>query len=386
LITQYKPTEKDANIISDITTHISNSLEGWYGAGTTLESWNPQILSYRNSFMLRYPITTAQTRNILVKIRRKPKMTSLTQAIQADIHQNVPGEYEALKFAFLKFDQTQEDFGVIRPLSYIAKDFAIVMEEFPSRTLRQLLDAQRSFHTSRSLCDLKDAAIKTGQWLGYFHHQIHTASEMPYTTDDILNEVQLYAERLEYYSHGRIRAYDIQKAFSRGLANIHLERVTFSQSHADMSCDNVLYSANHKLCVIDIKTRLAPIYADLGLVLIHPETFKLQILSGGRYYSESLLNQYRANIIEGYFNHQPGNEILVRISSAIKILDKWLMYEELMSKYKGIKQFLALPAGPLVSSYFHHLLNKYFSLIEEGDIQHGSDPFEITDRPIKSQL
>jgi thiamine kinase-like enzyme len=371
MIVQYKPNENDKSIIDDITNTIKESLDEWYGRGSKLDSDSPEIRSYRNSFILRYPLTKSDTqkRTILVKIRRNPKMDSFALAINADIHQNIPTEFRSLDFVYSRLAHMPENFGAIRPLLYIEKYFAIVMEEYPSRTLRQILIDHRSSKNEQSLSRLRDAARKTGRWLHYFHHHIHTPSEKHYSTSDILLEVQSYGERLQSFSNGRVRAQSLVDAFSSKLENIHIDRVTFSQSHADMTCDNVLYSDDKRVCIIDIKTRLAPIYSDLGLILIHPETSKPQIFSGGTYYPEDILREYRSEITSGYFDEDPSDEVLVRIYSAIKVMDKWLMYEELMSRYKGVKYLLSFPVGPFVTGYFQNLLKKHLKYIETP--QHG---------------
>lgn len=364
---QYQPNENDKPILENIIGRIRGSLNQWYGAGARLDADYPEICSYRNSFILRYPVTTArsQKKHILVKIRRNPKMTSLTQAIQANIHQQMEFEYKALKFLHDRLTYTRESFGAIRPLLYITDYPAIVMEEYPSRSMRQLLMEQRSSKTDWAASELKDAARKTGRWLYFFHQQLYLPLTKPYTTSDILLEVQAYADRIEQYSRGRVRAQSLLDAFSKKLENIYIDQMTFSHSHSDMTTDNVLYSNDRKVCIIDIKNRVKPVYVDLGLILTHPETSKPQIFSFGRYYSESLLRRYRAEIVAGYFDHQPGNETLIRIYSAIQVLNKWLMYEELMSRYKGIKRLLTIPMAPYVSAYFKRLLKKHLELIEE---------------------
>lgn len=370
-IVQYKPNEKDRPIIEDITSMITEHLNEWYGEGASLEHVIPSIHSYRNCFMLRYPLApfTGKSKTVLVKIRRNPKMDSLFDAINAEIHGNIPTEYHSLEFVFGSLDGVNESFGVIRPLAFLEKYHAILMEEYPSRTLRQLLTDRRSKAT-KSSDELQDAAQKTGQWLYYFHHHIHTAAEKPYSTNDILYEVQSYAMRLEDYSRGRIGAQALLDSFSQILENVEITSMKFSQSHADMTCDNVLYSDDGRVCIIDIKTQPAPIYSDLGLILTHPETFKAQIFSGGTYLPDRLLQEYRDAILAGYFEHEPENEFLVKLYSAIKILDKWTMYEELMSRYKGVKHLLAVPAGPIVTGYFKGVLRKHLAgipMTQSGD-------------------
>ena len=380
MIVQYKSNEKDSPIIDDITTEISKHLDEWYGERASLDSNIPAIRSYRNCFMLRYPITSAsgEKKTVLVKIRRNPKMDSLLRAINAEIHGNIPTEYSSLKFVFSCLAGMDENFGAIRPLAYLEKYHAIMMEEYPSRTLRQILIDQRS-RNGKGISELRDAARKTGKWLHYFHDHIHTPAEKQYSTNEILYEVQSYAMRLEDYSRGRVRAQALLDAFSQKLENVQIDSMKFSQSHADMTCDNVLYSDNKKVCVIDIKTRPAPVYSDLGLILTHPETFKSQIFSGGSYLPDSLLQEYRAAILAGYFEDEPRNEFLVKLYSAIKVLDKWTMYEELMSRYRGVKYLLSFPVGPIVTAYFKNVLKKHLDAIQTVEMAKGFKMVDAVD-------
>jgi hypothetical protein len=363
---QYKPNEKDKAIIDDITAHLTKSLPEWYGDAARLETEYPEIHSYRNSFILRYSVidSSAKRKHILVKIRRNPKMDSIWHAIASDIHNNVPIEYSSLEFVYNRLAGKDDDLEVIRPLDLIKNYCAIVMEEYPSLPLRNILIEQRNAKNGPGLLTLVDAATKTGKWIHYFHHHINIPEEISYSNEDILREVDGYARRLERANHGRVKAQSIREAFAERINNIQIDSMAFSQSHADMTCDNVLYSEEQKVCVIDIKRRLAPIYSDLGLIMTHPETFKPQIFSGGMYLPESLLKIYRQAILSGYFGDEQPDEFIVHLYSAIKVLDKWTMYEELMHKYKGMKQLLSVPVGPYVTAYFQNVLKKYLDLME----------------------
>ncbi|MGE5375835.1 MAG: hypothetical protein ACM3XO_12330 [Bacteroidota bacterium] len=361
MIARYKPSRMDAEMIDRITGKISQELAEWYGPGARMDPCAPEIRSHRNSFMLRYSLRDSrkQQKHILVKIRRKPKMTALHEAVLADIHQYIPAEYRSLQYVYSQLPPTHKQLGAIRPLTYLDQDFAIVMEEYPSQTLRQLLNNHRSVSTGDTLDELRDAARKTGLWLRHFHDHIHIPVEMRHTAEDILQEVQEYAGRIETSSHGRVRARSILDAFATRLKNIPIERMVFSQTHTDMTCDNVLFSMDGKVGVTDIKTRPAPVYADLGMLLIHPETFKCQIFTAGTYYTDSLLHEYRSQILAGYFRGRPGHQVSVGIYTAVKVLDKWLMYEDLMKGYRSIKRLMRLPVAPLVSAYFQNLMHKH---------------------------
>jgi hypothetical protein len=362
---QYKPNDPDQIIIATITNRIRASLREWYGQEARLHSATPEIRTYQYCFMLRYALSVSATRQkaILVKIRRNPKMDALHQAIQSDIHQVMPLEYKTLEYLYENLAHASPDFGAIRPLIFLEKYFAILMEEFPSRTMTQLMIAQRSSPTDWSLSELKDAARKTGRWLYYFHHRLNHSHERPYTSAAILEEAREFAERIESVSRGRVRAQPLLDLFAGKLEDIPIKRMKFSQTHSDMTTNNVLYSEEEKVCIIDMKDRLAPVYVDLGLILTYPETSKPQIFSAGRYYPETLLRNYRAEILAGYFEQEPGDEILARIYAAVKVLDKWRMYEELMARYKGMKHVLSIPAAPLISAYFQNLLKKHLALI-----------------------
>jgi thiamine kinase-like enzyme len=366
MIAHYKPNEQDRPILNEITDSIRGSLGEWYGPRARLETAIPAISSYKNSFILRYSVSIPDDRqkHILVKIRRNPKMDSLVQAIQADIHQNMEQEYLSLRNFYDHLTGMQEELGAIRPLDYLDQFPAIVMEEYPSRTLRRLLIDFRSSKAAWAGSDLQDAARKTGRGLYYFHHHLNTSFEADYTTGDILNVVGEYAEQIESYSRGRVKAGSILDPFSKQLENIHIEQVTISRTHSDMTIDNVLYSNERKVCLIDLKNQPAPVYVDLGLILIHPETSKSQIFSAGNYFPETLLQAYRNEIVAGYFEAEPGNAVLVRIYGAIMVVDKWLMYEKLMGNYKRAKRALSILVAPLVSSYFNRLLRKHLTLIE----------------------
>ena len=370
-IVQYKSNTQDEPILQDIHNHLTQSVAQWYGEGSRLGTSQPEIRSYRNCFILRYAVTTSggHDKHILVKIRRNPKMDSLWRAVAADLHANIPTEYRSLDFVFRSLAGVDGGIGVIRPLAYIETYHAIVMEEYPSRTLRQILIDQRSSRHGVAGSELEDAARKTGKWLYYFHHYVHTPEEVPFSRHDILQTAEVYAEKLERVSRARVHAQSIMDALSRRLQHVHIDSILFSQSHADMTCDNALYSNDKKVCVIDIKTRPAPIYSDLGLILTHPETFKPQIFSGGRYLSEALLKEYRTAILNGYFGDRVEEDNLIQTYSALKVLDKWTMYEELMSRYKGMKHLLSIPAGPFVTAYFQRTFRKHLDSIRATGIQ-----------------
>lgn len=355
---KYKASNRDTQIINDITGQIMQTLAAWYGSASELISSTPEILSYTNSFLLRYEVKTlADNKTILVKIRRNPKMDSLVQAITAgEIHANIPDEYNTLKFVSERIGDGHASFAAIRPLVYIEEYYAIVMEEFAARSIRQLLFEHRKSTEAR---ELLSATRKAGGLLRFFHERVHAITDHPFSGSEFLSDVGTYAKRLEDYTRGRVNAQSILAAFGKKLAVKELQSMPFSAAHQDLTSDNVLYAKNGKVCLIDIKTKNAPIYSDLALLLVHPETFRDQIFRNGRFFSPAFLKSYRDAILAGYFGDQPVNRFLVQLFCAYRVLDKWTMHEELFSRYKGLKRVFTRPLSPILTSYFRELLHRY---------------------------
>jgi serine/threonine protein kinase len=354
----YKASDKDALVIQDITDRILRRMGEWYGSASELSSRTPEIRSYTNSFLLRYDVRTqVGNKTILVKIRRNPKMESLVQAIHArEIHANIPDEYKTLKFVYERIGDGHANFTAIRSLAYFEDYFAIVMEEFPSRSIRQLLyEQKKNGHSS----ELLNSARKAGQLLRFFHERVYAIVETPYRESEILADVESYAARLERYTGGRVHARSIMDAFGQTLARHELRSIPFSAAHQDMTSDNVLYSNDGRVCLIDIKTKPAPIYSDLALLLVHPQTFRDQIFRGGRYFAPELLQEYRQAILAGYFGEQRIDHFLVNIFCAFRILDKWTMHAELLHRYRGLKRLFTRPLAPIVSAEFRRVMSSY---------------------------
>jgi len=368
---KYQYSETDDTILEDISTTIQNHLVEWYGDQANILLPSPEILSYQNCFIIRFSTrsTSGTSKNILVKIRRHPKMHSLSQAVlKQDLHGKIPAEYQELERIYSFFGHFSDDLGAVRPLIYIDKYFAIVMEEFQSQTLREILmDWGTMLGFKKNTNDLINAAELAGKWLNIFHGQMHKRHEIEEPYRPIFDEVRELIDRLKAASRQHNLANSCQNDFFQKITSVESKVISYSAIHGDMTCDNVLYSKENKVCMIDVKTRHAPIYSDIGLILIHPDTFMLQIFSFGLFFRRQHLQMYHAAIIKGYVGDQ--NDIdytLINLYCAIKMLDKWVMYEEIASKTKGWKSFLSLFAAPMLRTYFKPRIKHYLNLMMVG--------------------
>lgn len=351
--TPYVDNHEDHALIGSIGQRLEERIGDWYGSSASLSTHTPEIRSYTNSFLLRYKVTTSKgDQAILVKIRRNPKMTSLSHAVRMqEMHAHTPKEYNTLQYVYERIGGSHEHFTAIRPLDYFEEYYAIVMEEFPSRSLRQLLQKQRN----KDHGEFEVIAQRAGELLRFFHDSVYSTKPCPYSVDDILADAEMYALQLEQHSRGRIQMQAILDAFAQQLSSKDIKSIPYTSAHQDLSCDNVLYSEDGKVCLIDIKVKPAPIYSDLGLLLIHPETFRDQIFRHGRYFSQQYLKSYRALLLKGYFAEEPVDDHLVNAYAAIRVLDKWTMHQDLFYRYRGLKRVLSRPLFPLVTAYFQRL-------------------------------
>ncbi|MBI5964284.1 MAG: hypothetical protein HY863_12470 [Chloroflexi bacterium] len=364
---KYQHSNIDDPIIEFITTKLNDNLDEWFGARCGLTLMAPVFLTYNNCFMMRFPLSgqNGVEKNILVKIRRHPKMQSLNQAVsKKELHSKIPAEYKDLELLYKFYKDYNKNLGAIRPLIYLDKYYAIVMEEFKSQTLREILmDWKTILGFENNINYLLNVAQLTGLWLNSFHGQLHECHEIEGSIQPIVNEIVELFDRLKAASRQQNLANSLQAGFLQKTTSIESKNIPYSETHGDMTCDNVLYSSENMVCIIDVKTKRAPIYSDLGLIMIHPDTFMLQIFGFGLFFRRQNIQAYRAAILKGYFGNQNADNTLINLYCAIKMLDKWVMYEEIMFKSTGRKYLLSIVAAPLLRAYFKPRIKKYLDSI-----------------------
>lgn len=369
-MTTYQQNEEDAPIIEVIASTILEHLGDWYEDGDGMSLMPPAVHCYSNCFMLAFPLVRpgGVKKNILVKIRRHPKMKTISQAVlKQELHVKIPVEFNELISLHNFFKDQNNSLGAIRPLLYIGQYHAIIMEEFESRNLRQMLMEWKTILGFRgNVKPLLDAAELTGQWLYQFHHEMQKYYEVKEPAQPVLNEIHELIEHLEAASHHPRMSQAMQSEFLGWMPFIRPATIPYTNIHGDMTCDNVLYSNDGRVCVVDVKLHSAPIYSDIGLIMIHPDTFMPQIFSLGFFFRRRVIRAYRAAILKGYFGGRDFDAALVNLYCAIKLLDKWVMYENIMSKAIGMKRLLSIPAGPLLRFYFKSKIRGYLEMMGKG--------------------
>ncbi len=366
--TKYQNNPDDEKILDEVASHLETRIKAWYGDGTKLLHSQPEVRSYPSSFFLCYTIskTDESKVNLLIKIRRHPYIETLAQTKTIEgIHDKMHLEYDALKSVYESMGgMANKNLGAIRPLEYFQPLNAIIMEEVSAVTLGELLEDFEKKITGRRkrFAAILDAAEKAGCWLRLFHHDVHEAGEIIFSSSEFMQNVERLTDKMGS-SKDNLFSRHINKIFSAAAKKLENSPMYFSMGHGDMTSDNVLYK-DGKVFLIDIKSERAPTYMDLGLLLTHPEIFIWQVLSFGLSMPSKYTRKYQNAIIRGYFaNGIQKHTALLHLYCALQILDKWAMYERIFSTRKGVKRIIAMILNPIFKLYFLTKTNSYIKKV-----------------------
>ncbi len=361
---EYHQNADDETSLNELADYLSAHIGEWYQSGTKLLYRQPEVRSYPSSFFLRYTLSTTGNlnKNLLIKIRRRPYMETIAQTTIVDgLHENMPLEYESLKAVYEAVDTASDAIGAIRPLSYFQPLNAIIMEEISAVTMGNLLLSfgKKTAKKDENFNPILDAAHKTGQWLHFFHHHVHESQEIRFSSKKFMQDINELTSHIGSNKNSLISRH-LNNIFSAAADNFENSQLHFSITHGDMTVDNILYK-DKKVYSIDIKSKPAATYSDVGLILVHPETFIPQVLSFGLFIPGKFIKKYQTAIIKGYFRDAEKDYAKIFLYCALHLLDKWAMYEDIFSSRKNLKRLIALLLDPIFKLYFFYKIKSYLA-------------------------
>lgn len=361
---EYHQNTDDEISLNELTDYLCAHIGEWYESNAKLLYRQPEVRSYPSSFFLRYTLSTTgdSNKNLLIKIRRRPYMETIAQTKTIDgLHENMPLEYESLKAVYEAVDTASGTIGAIRPLGYFQPLNAIIMEEISAVTMGKLLlnFGKKTAKKDENFNLILDVAHKNGQWLHFFHHRVHESQEIHFSSKKFMQEVNQLTSHIGSNKNSIISRY-LNNIFSATSDKFENSQLHFSITHGDMTVDNILYK-DRKVYSIDIKSKPAATYSDIGLILVHPETFIPQVLSFGLFIPGKFIQKYQAAIIEGYFGDAEKDYAKIYLYCALHLLDKWAMYEDIFSSRKNLKRLIALLLDPIFKLYFFYKIKSYLA-------------------------
>ncbi len=352
----YKGSATDTIIIRKIAAHLAVVLNESFGDEAALTEHHPEIYSYTNSFFLRFATKLPGNDNshVLVKIRRHPKMLSLQEAISTpNIHTKMQHEFSSQQDIYELFKTRSDGLRAVRPLAFMAEFHALLMLEFEGSTLRELLmSAAPPFRSQERKRSMLAAAYLSGKWLRELHAGLDGSFTTEFSREHFDQEINPYLEELESCGIGTRRLDSLKDHFEEMAPKLEGRQLLSCNSHEDFTSDNIIYNHSGELVVIDIKIRMAPAYRDLTLLMVHADTYRVQLMSFGKLMRKPVLQDYRHSILKGYFEDDKPDWLMLDFYCARNVLDKWLMYERIMQRHTGIKGLRSSLIAPLIRSYF----------------------------------
>lgn len=368
---RYRANAHDQAVFAELHQAVERALLQHYEGAVIAQPGEPEVLSFTNSFLLRYRIAAhpAAVEHVYVKIRRHPKMTSLSATLETpQLHRRMREEYDSLSELYAMFNSAGPDFGAVRPLAYLPRWHAIVLEEFAGQTLRQCLMQAASVAAPRArrerLCVRAGAA---GRWLRRLHDAAPRADAGVPLAELHSSEIRPLVRGLRDCGLGARICARVLQVFDTAMQGHETRPVLCGRSAEDFTTDNVLCDQRDRVAVIDVKLRTAPWYGDLALALVHPQTYRTQFLSSGAYFSREALRRYREAMLEGYCGPDRPPAVVLNHFCARNLLDKWLMYERIVARHRVPRRWLTGAVAVPMRRYFERQIGSYLAAATPGD-------------------
>ncbi|NNF60391.1 MAG: hypothetical protein HKN06_03565 [Gammaproteobacteria bacterium] len=372
MFTRYKGCADDRRIIADIATRLEGHLPDAYGPNATLRTRAPVILSHTSSLILHYPVSLpdGSEKRLLVKIRRHPKMTTLKATLDSpDLHSRMRHEFDAMDETFRHFDARCAELRGVRTFVFLPEYNAVVTEQFAGQTMRQLLMTCAPVGRSRRNIEmLKVASRRAGAWLREVQYSMNRSETGVVSSQLYDEEVAALIRDLGTCGVKGSVINRLSDQFRSAAATIEGRKLELGRSPEDYTTDNVIYDSEDKLAVVDLKYQAAPNYRSLSLFLIHPDTYKPQFLTFGKFFRSAILSTFRANVLAGYFADTTPDIHVLNFYCARNILEKFVMYERIIAGHSGLKSIVSSSIRLEMAMYFGAQIDRYLAAASPADV------------------
>ena len=354
----------DRAVVRTLQQAIASHIPKWYGADAVLISAAPSVRVHPYSFIVNFPVgTPGGTAELLVKIKRKPALPTLRDAIAAGgLREEARSEYEMIQLIWEAFQQEASPrCTAIKPLGFFDPWNAICMQKVEGEMLKHyLLNPLTLLRCPGHLARLMSYLAYSAEWLRVFHDRVANIQMLPFLQTDAGALVSEAVENLSRASNGQVATAPLLDSLMRMLRGFGDEPVPFALLHDDFQYSNILITAEGRVCALDYALNYwGAAYSDLATLLIDPQTRRAQILSGGRFISREFIAACRKSILDVYFKGQPFNECMLNFYCALAIINKWRADEAEMAA--GWRRNLLPFETRLFRSYYSELLSQYIN-------------------------
>lgn len=347
-----------ANFETRLMAEMAARVETWFGPGASLRL-GPRRSKFRHSFMFEYQVQTAQgIRSILVKIARKPGLERVEAVVAIETLREIARqEYEQLELIWNAFqDDSTPGFYAVQPLAYLSEWNAIVMLKVSGRSFDQFFYLASWLPSRRPV--FEGLLRQAGAWLQIFHRLVG-ARELEFFPQAVARELaSAMLASLTKNSAGQVATAEMQAGLDRLLDQVHTPLLV-ARPHGDFHYSNLLYTPEGAVCALDayVESR-EPVYADLAILIVHPQTRLLQVLTNGYFLGPEPLARFQKAVLDGYFQKNEFNLSALYFYCAIQLLHQWSMNEKRLAR-TGLAGSLFRPLVRQMRCYFRRVLETY---------------------------
>ena len=282
----------------------------------------------KSSHLFRFEVDHPErARRVLVKLT-KPETGRYRLARQTPPKIKLKLEYQALAAIHDHFhDLDPACFRTVRPLDFIEPDSALVVEESPDPSFRNVFHRASRLKPWLSSPDLDRAFHNAGRWLRAYSHlpqrrnvEIHES-----TREDLLHALGESCESLAA-STNRKASY-FRDLFERTKDRAHQAlpgQLPVGLKHGDYALRNLLLGADGSVTALDTQAKWrTPIYEDVAYFLVELDTNWPQVLSQGWAFRQADLHRWGREFLRGYFDPEPVPAEPLRVFVVKVMVRRW---------------------------------------------------------------
>lgn len=313
-----------------IEEHIRRSAASWYPAldrrGLTVERLSGR--QRRRSSLMRFRVGDGHSQfRLLAKIATPPEEVAGPPERPRlgepdDAVRKLAFEHGALEAMWRRLEGSDDDrIAAVRPLDLLEEHGILLIEEVPSRTLRDLLvDAAQPWGgRTRELLPALFEAV--GAWMGVFHSlDLPVEGTLRVTVTGYTDALSAYASWLAERGAPSGLLHDAVEVASHSLADSGADQRT-GPVHGDCAPRNVLVRRDGRVLLVDPLARWrAPVGDDLAYLIASLRVNQVRVLTGGAFPPRSVLRPLEDALLRG---HPFGRDVPLRASMVLVILDRW---------------------------------------------------------------
>jgi hypothetical protein len=323
--------------VAGLSRRIAESAPEWFGAGALLASAEPGCTSRPWSFMLRYEVLRADAAPVavLVKIPREPGIDTLAEAVRAEQwYRATELEHDTLAAVADVFSgSASSGFAWVRPLAYLRPWNALVMEELPSRPLRDLLLDRRVLLGGARAARRCDTVVEAaGRWLRRFHDELGEGELRPVDVPAVRLEVAEQLDRLESVLGARAGVGSLREAFDGALAACEGRTTCVATLHGDCNAVNVIVTADLRVAALDMNEDVrGPVWRDVAGLAADLLTRKALVLPYALLGRRQRLLGWAAAVPRAYAGDEGVDQELLALWTALAVVRKWAQDEQASS-------------------------------------------------------